>query len=66
MLTSARYTLMPSFIEKQKAVKNSVELQGFRNAYARDGAAMVRPVSSTFVEVVLTAMNAGSLVRLAR
>jgi len=42
MLTSSRYTLAPSFIEKQKAVKNPVELQGFRNAYARDAAAMVR------------------------
>jgi hypothetical protein len=43
MLTSSRYTLAPSFIEKQKAVKNPVELQGFRNAYARDAAAMVCP-----------------------
>jgi len=42
MLTSARYMMAPSFVEKQKAIKNDLELQGMRNAYARDGAAMVR------------------------
>lgn len=42
MLTSSRFMLAPSWIEQAKAVKNDVEIQGFRNAYARDGAAMVR------------------------
>lgn len=42
MLTSARYMLAPCFIEQQKAVKNDVEIAGFRNAYARDGAAYVK------------------------
>lgn len=34
--------LAPCWIEKEKAVKNDVEIQGFRNAYMRDGAAMVK------------------------
>lgn len=42
MLTSSRFMLAPSWIEQAKAVKNDTEIQGFRNAYARDGAAMVR------------------------
>lgn len=42
MLTSARYTITPCWIEKEKAVKNDVEIQGFRNAFMRDGAAMVK------------------------
>ncbi|KAF8324475.1 peptidase M24, structural domain-containing protein [Cantharellus anzutake] len=42
MLTSARYKITPSFVEERKAIKNKTELQGMRNAYIRDGAAMVR------------------------
>jgi Xaa-Pro aminopeptidase len=42
MLTSLRYTIAPSEIELNKAIKNEVEIQGFRNAYLRDGVAMVR------------------------
>lgn len=42
MLTSARYTVAPAWIEQTKAIKNDVEIEGFRNAYLRDGAAMVR------------------------
>ena len=42
MLTSYRYTVLPSEIEVQKAVKNEVEMQGLRAAYLRDGAAYVR------------------------
>ncbi|KAF8590921.1 Creatinase/aminopeptidase [Ramaria rubella] len=41
-LTSMRYTIAPSFIEQQKAIKNDVEIVGFERAYLRDGAAMVR------------------------
>lgn len=42
MLTSSRYTIAPPYIDEVKAIKNPTEIQGFRNAYARDGAAMVR------------------------
>ena len=42
MLTPSRYLLAPSWIDQVKAVKNETEVQGFRNAYARDGAAMVK------------------------
>lgn len=42
MLTSFRYTVAPSWIEEQKAVKNPTEIKGMRNAYLRDGAAFVR------------------------
>ncbi|KAF8312866.1 Creatinase/aminopeptidase [Clavulina sp. PMI_390] len=42
MLTSARYTITPSWVDQAKAIKNEVEIQGFRNAYTRDGAAMVK------------------------
>ncbi|CAL1705996.1 unnamed protein product [Somion occarium] len=42
MLTSYRYTVLPSPIEDWKAIKNPTELQGLRNAYLRDGAAYVR------------------------
>lgn len=42
MLTSFRYTLLPSYVDDVKAVKNSVELEGLRHAYIRDGAAYVR------------------------
>lgn len=50
MLTSSRYMLVPhpspssavSYIDAQKAIKNSTEIEGFKNAYRRDGAAYVR------------------------
>jgi Xaa-Pro aminopeptidase len=44
MLTSTRYQLYPgpAFVEQYKAIKNDIEIRGFRNAYLRDGAAMVR------------------------
>ncbi|KAI0646026.1 Creatinase/aminopeptidase [Trametes meyenii] len=42
MLTSFRYTVLPSHIEEMKAVKNETELHGLKNAYVRDGAAFVR------------------------
>ena len=42
MLTSYRYTVLPSIIEEWKAVKNEVELEGLKAAYLRDGVAYVR------------------------
>lgn len=42
MLTHFRYTVATSIIDQQKAVKNSVEVDGMRNAYLRDGASYVR------------------------
>ncbi|TCD66322.1 hypothetical protein EIP91_001471 [Steccherinum ochraceum] len=42
MLTSFRYTVLPSYVEEMKAVKNEVELDGLKNAYMKDGAAWVR------------------------
>ena len=42
MMTSFRYTVLPSYIEEMKAVKNDIEISGLRNAYLRDGAAYVR------------------------
>ena len=42
MLTSYRYTVLPSIIEEWKAVKNPVELEGLKAAYIRDGVAYVR------------------------
>ncbi len=42
MLTSFRYTVLPSFVEEMKAVKNEVELSGMKAAYLRDGVAYVR------------------------
>ena len=42
MMTSFRYTVLPSFIEERKAIKNETEIKGMRNAYLRDGAAYVR------------------------
>ncbi|KAH8107636.1 Creatinase aminopeptidase [Cristinia sonorae] len=42
MLTSFRYTVLPSFVEEMKAIKNEAELEGLRNAYLKDGAAWVR------------------------
>lgn len=37
-----RYTVLPSYVDQTKAVKNQVEIQGLRNAYLRDGIAFVR------------------------
>ena len=42
MLTSYRYTVLPSIIEEWKAVKNEVELEGHKAAYLRDGVVYVR------------------------
>lgn len=42
MLTSYRYTVLPSAIEEWKAVKNPTELKGLKEAYLRDGLAYVR------------------------
>lgn len=42
IIGSARYAVLPSFVEEQKAIKNATEIQGFRNAYLKDGAAMCR------------------------
>ena len=43
LLTNFRYTIAPqSFVDYQKAIKNSTEIQGLRRAYLRDGAACVR------------------------
>ena len=41
-MTSFRYTVLPSFVEDMKAVKNDVEIHGLRNVYLRVGAAYVR------------------------
>lgn len=42
MLTHFRYTIAPSYADDLKALKNDVEIDGMRRAYARDGAAFVR------------------------
>ena len=42
IIGSARYTVLPSFVEEQKAIKNECEIEGFRSAYLKDGAAMCR------------------------
>ncbi|KAG8842828.1 hypothetical protein FRB96_004713 [Tulasnella sp. 330] len=42
MLSSPRYILAASYSDEMKALKNEAEVEGFRNAYKRDGAAMVR------------------------
>ena len=42
MMTSFRYTILSSYVEDMKAVKNEAETHGLRNAYLRDGAAYVR------------------------
>jgi len=42
IIGSARYVVLPSFVEEQKAIKNECEIQGFRSAYLKDGAAMCR------------------------
>lgn len=43
LLTHMRYTVAPkSFVEYQKAIKNTTEIAGLRKAYLRDGASYVR------------------------
>ena len=42
MLTSYRYTVLPSIIEEWKAQKNEVELEGLKTACLRDRVAYVR------------------------
>jgi hypothetical protein len=42
ILGSARYVVLPPFVDEQKAVKNATEIAGFRSAYVKDGAAMCR------------------------
>ncbi|KAG8951448.1 hypothetical protein FRC03_012538 [Tulasnella sp. 419] len=42
MLSSPRYILAGSYGDQQKALKTDAEIDGFRQAYLRDGAAMVR------------------------
>ncbi|KAI1787472.1 Creatinase aminopeptidase [Ganoderma leucocontextum] len=42
MMTSFRYTVLPSHVEDMTAVKNDIEINGLHNAYLRDGAAYVR------------------------
>lgn len=42
MLSSPRYILASSYSDEMKALKNEAEVGGFRKAYLRDGAAMVR------------------------
>ena len=37
-----RYTVLHSYIDQVKAVKNVAELKGLQNAYLRDGIAFVR------------------------
>jgi Xaa-Pro aminopeptidase len=41
MLTHFRYTVAPPILDEIMAIKNSVELDGLRQAYLRDGAAFV-------------------------
>ena len=42
MMTSFQYTVLPSYIDDMKAIKNDIEIHGLRNAHLRDGAAYVR------------------------
>jgi len=42
IIGSHRYVVLPSYVEEVKAVKNEVEIEGLRNAYIRDGVAIVR------------------------
>ncbi|KIM29700.1 hypothetical protein M408DRAFT_67274 [Serendipita vermifera MAFF 305830] len=42
IIGSQRYVVLPSYIEEVKAVKNETEIEGMREAYIRDGVAMVR------------------------
>lgn len=42
MLTHFRYTVMPSYVNSMKAIKNDTEIDGMRRAYLRDGASFVK------------------------
>ncbi|QRW08650.1 Metallopeptidase family M24 [Ceratobasidium sp. AG-Ba] len=42
MLTYANYIIAPSYVDAAKAIKNETEIQGFKNAYMRDGVAMTK------------------------
>lgn len=42
MLGSSRYAIAPAFIDDRKALKNQTEIEGFEQAYLRDGVAFVR------------------------
>ena len=44
MLTYANYIIAPSYVDATKAIKNKVEIEGFKRAYMRDGVAMVCPL----------------------
>ena len=37
LLTRSRYTVMPSYVNSMKAIKNDTEIDGMRRAYLRDG-----------------------------
>ncbi|WWC71379.1 uncharacterized protein I206_105334 [Kwoniella pini CBS 10737] len=43
--SSSSVEVMPCVVDKLKGVKNATEIQGFKNAYLRDGRAMVRWMS---------------------
>ena len=51
MLTHFRYTVVPSKVEQMMAVKNSVELDGFRRAYLRDGASFVSTINVSMLHI---------------
>ena len=42
IIGSARYVVLPNFVEEQKAIKNETEIQGFRSACLKDSTAMCR------------------------
>ena len=42
MLTHFRYTVLPSYVNSMKAIKNDTEIDGMRRAYLRDGASFVK------------------------
>jgi hypothetical protein len=44
--SQAKIDIIPCPVEPLKAIKNPIEQQGYRNAYLRDGRAMVHPASS--------------------
>ena len=41
-LGKGTYTIVPSLVTDFKAIKNQVELEGFRKSHIRDGAALAR------------------------
>ncbi|KAF8598400.1 Creatinase/aminopeptidase [Ceratobasidium sp. AG-I] len=42
LLTYPNYIIAPSFVDATKAIKNELEIEGFRRAYIKDGVAMTR------------------------